>query len=231
MAIQENSRIYRGKGHAGEAILEVVSNLPSIEPQHLHDIPTLERVVFYGSSGSGKSTLEGNIRKSPKLNDRISVPNRIVTRAARPDDVDIDHYTEEEFAEMVRNGTLGMNGVKIMEGGREEPYGISRPEPGKLPVFMANNTVALYPERIQPPSFFDGALLVTIYAPDPIRKERILDRSPDMASERPAEFAYRMSAIESADHVRGPAHLVVNNFGLNERHTPTDVVNLLHRLA
>lgn len=221
----------------GEAVRQYIQtqDFTSLEPQsgRLRGLSQINKVVLFGSSASGKSTIEKGLRiaASGILEGKISVPKRVVTRSPRTDDVDLAYCSEEEFAARVAHGEFGMYGSKLMEGGRVEPFGFTRPDEGAFPVYPANNMVVKNPERIRPTAFLEGALLVVIYAPDAIREKRMRRRSPELFRDRPEEAVFRLSAGESSDLMREAAHVAVNNYGNYESRSGKDIVDFLSELV
>lgn len=204
------------------------------QTDRLHSALSLTKVVFFGSSASGKSTVEKAVREASRTNllqENLSVPKRVVTRPARPDDRDMEYCTEEEFATRIAQGSLGMHGVKVMERGRTESFGFEPPVEGTLPVYFSNNGIVKYPERIQPLDFLQNALLIAVYAPDTIREQRLRNRSPELFTDKPEEAAFRLSPDESSERMRIAADISVNNYGKHEGRVISDVVTFLRDIT
>ncbi|OGK21743.1 hypothetical protein A3C23_00220 [Candidatus Roizmanbacteria bacterium RIFCSPHIGHO2_02_FULL_37_13b] len=196
------------------------------------NLGTISRVIVVGSSGAGKSIIQRAVidasEKDSFLAGRICIPRRVVTRDPRPDDDNMLTYCSSEELELrTRKGEFGLYGVKLMENGREELFGLEKPEDGAFPIFFANNAVIRNRESIGPPSVFDGALIVGIYAPDSVREERLRRRSPHLFTERPDEIAFRLSDVESSRIIIPQAHVIVKNFGRYESRVVQDFINFL----
>lgn len=203
--------------------------------QSLLSLGEIQRVIFCGSSCVGKSTLEDAVRKAAltgALAGKINVPSRVITRPPRPDDrKDFQFCTTLEFEALVAEGKLGLYGVKIMEGGRQEPYGFTKPEEGTIPIYFANNQTFKNKISVGPAGVLDNALIVLIYAPDNIREERLRQRSPELFVERPEEVAFRLSAQERAIKLVSEAHLIIKNFGLSAGRAVEDMIKLLEGVS
>lgn len=181
--------------------------------------PSITRVIVIGSSGSGKSTLERQVRayalSHPEA--RITVPQRVVTRAPRPDDHDMRSISNKEFQKLAAQGALGLYGKKFMEGGREEWYGFESPPPGFLPIYFANNGVVKNPELVHPRGFEEDSLIVAVYAPDYVRERRLRIRSPHLfTSPYARELEFRLSEAESSEAIAEFANAVVPTHELDE---------------
>lgn len=201
-------------------------------PGNLSGLTGVQRIIFLGSSGVGKSTLEKAVRTStltdPILRERVSVPCRVVTRSPRPDDGnDMYFVSPDELAEMVTTDSLGLYGIKLMEGGREEPYGYLKPREGALPVFFANNQTLKNRTSVRPVGVLDSALLVLIYTPDSVREQRLEARSPELFEERSDEVAFRLSRQERAIGLAPEAHLIVRNYGRFITRSAPDLIDLI----
>lgn len=185
-----------------------------------------------GSSCVGKSTLERAVRtaflEDPLPEDRISVPSRVVTRPRRFDDGDdIFFCSSDELDRMVANNRLGLYGIKIMEGGRQEPYGYLQADKGTLPIFFANNQTLKNRESVRLQDVLEDALLVLVYAPDRIREERLRARSPQLFVENPDEVGFRLSSEEKASGLAPYVHLIVRNYERFESRSAADIVELI----
>lgn len=203
-----------------------------LKPECLLNLGKISKVVFIGSSATGKTYIQRAVTTASEidsvLSGKISVPRRIVTRPLRPDDgEEIIYSTPEELAKKAKDKTLGFYGVKTMEGGRTEPFGLEKPEKGKLPIFFINNVIVKNPQVIQPRSFLKDALIVGMYTPDKQREMRLRKRSPELFENNGREAKYRLSEEESSRIVIRASHVIVKNFGDFENSVEEDVIKLL----
>ncbi len=220
----------------GEAVHRIVTEqrLLSIReiPRGIGDLIKIESIIFVGSSCVGKSTLERAVRaaslEDPLLSRRVGIPQRVVTRPPRSDDGnDIYFCSQDEFTRLASAGELGLYGVKIMEGGRQEPYGYLQPEKGHLPIFFANNQTLKNRVTTQPEGILESALVILIYAPDYIREERLRARSPQLFEDSPDEVAFRLSREERAIGLAPNAHLIVKNYRKFASRSAEDTIGLI----
>ncbi|MEK7564037.1 MAG: hypothetical protein AAB510_00505 [Patescibacteria group bacterium] len=192
-------------------------------------------VIFFGSSASGKSTLEKILREVSTddtfFQTKISVPFRVVTRNPRQDDENIVYATKNKFDELITKDSLAMYGVKNMESGRIERYGLLKPLINTLPIYFANNAIIKNPHSIYPTNFLDDALLIFLYAPDFVRENRLRIRSPELFEKNPDEANFRLSQEESSDNFISDAHVIVNNYGVYEQQVKLDIVYFLKSLV
>lgn len=206
-----------------------------LRPDRLRSLENISSVIFVGSSGTGKSHIQraviSALETDPFLK-KICVPQRIVTRPARPDDSkEIAHCSPEELEWLAQNEKIGFYGIKIMENGREEPFGLKKPEEGTLPIFFANNTVVKHPETIKPKSLLENSLIIGMYTPDDQREVRLRRRSPQLFEGSADEAKFRLSEEESSRIVIPMSHVIVKNFGNFEGMVERDVIKLLQLIV
>ncbi len=202
--------------------------------EKLKNINEINSIIFVGSSLTGKTTLVDAIRKAIQLDSDlkgyISVPKRIITRPKRENDNidENDFVSTEQFNQMVQNGDIYLHWIREMEGSRTEQYGFLVPESETIPVFSANNAIIYNKESVQPVDVIGQSLIIAVYAPEHIRKVRLLNRSPDLIKEKPQEVIYRLS--DKANRIIPHAHIVVKNYGNNIDLAKKDIIELLKLL-
>lgn len=221
---------------SGDSVHKIVAEqgLHSIRERsaNLNALRDIQSVILLGSTCVGKSTLERAVRtaslEDPLLKEKVSVPQRVATRPIRADDGDDIYFcSPDEFIDMISSNRLGLYGIKIMEGGREEPYGYLKSEEGTLPVFFANNQTLRNRASVYPQGILESSLIVLIYAQDHIREERLKARSPQLFEERPDEVAFRLSRDERAVGLASDAHLIVRNYGKSASRSAGDLTGLI----
>ncbi len=203
-----------------------------LRPECLANLKDVSKIIFIGSSATGKSHIQRAVISASNsdglLSGKIIVPRRIVTRPLRPDDgKEIIHRSSEELKLMASNGMLGLYGIKTMEDGRTELFGLEKPEAGKLPIFFANNVIVKKPQNIQPKSLFEQAFIIGMYTPDDQREIRLRQRSPELFQGNASEAKFRLSEEESSRIVIPISHVIVKNFGNFESMVERDVIKLL----
>jgi len=195
----------------------------------------VESVIFVGSSFVGKTTLVDVIRRAinrdPNTFKQFHIPKRIITRPQRQNDnlVENEFHTLDEFRKMVVREEIGMHWVRKMEGTRTESYGFLPVEPGVIPIYSANNAVINNRGSVTPNGVLEKALIVAIYAPEDIRRNRLFERSPDLVHEKPEEVAYRLA--DEAINMYPDAHIVVKNFGRYEQQAKDNIVALMKLIS
>lgn len=224
---------------AGKKLAQLLidSDLDSlrVRTENLETLEKIDALIFVGSSFTGKSTLVDAVRNAitqdPQVLGRLTVPKRIITRPQRQNDnlLENDFRSPEDYATMVRNGEVDFHWVRKMEGTRTESYGFLPPEPGRVPVYSANNAVVNNKESVTPNSLLERSLLIAVYAPENTRKRRLIDRSPDLVTQKPQEVTYRLS--DKAVSMYPESHVVVKNFGRYQSRTKSDVVSLMKLLV
>jgi len=137
--------------------------------------------------------------------------------------------TPEEFQAKVDGGEIGLHWVRKMEGDREERYGFHRTTGDALPVYSGNNALYNNPESVRPDGILKNALMLGVYAPDEVRRERLVSRSPDLLKDRPEEVAYRLG--DSSENMLPHIHVLVDNHGQHEQVSRADVMRLIERIA
>jgi len=55
-------------------------------------------------------------------------------------------------------------------------------------------------------------LILGVFAPDVIREQRVLQRSPDMKSKNPKEFDYRMA--DKSENIVAHCHILIDNYDI-----------------
>ena len=195
----------------------------------------VESVIFVGSSFVGKTTLVDVIRRAinrdPNTFKQFHIPKRIITRPQRQNDnlVENEFHTLDEFRKMVVREEIGMHWVRKMEGTTTESYGFLPVEPGVIPIYSANNAVINNRGSVTPNGVLEKALIVAIYAPEDIRRNRLFERSPDLVHEKPEEVAYRLA--DEAINMYPDAHIVVKNFGRYEQQAKDNIVALMKLIS
>ena len=184
----------------------------------------IQGVMIVGSSCSGKSTLVNAIRNKGK---DIVVPKRIITRPQRLNDNLVENMfrSKDEFKQMIESGEIGLHWTRKMEGSREEQYGFESVSPEKFVAYSGNNALYNNRDSVRPKETLDDHLYVGIYAPDEVRKNRLLSRSPDMKLE---ELEYRLN--DKSENILAHCHIVVNNFGPNENCSDSDLIKVIELL-
>lgn len=175
------------------------------DPQRLAARERIGCVVVVGASGTGKSTLVRAVKDSPLA---VEIPPRFVTRPPREGDAEGEnvYLSAAEFTALVSSGAMAVHWVRGLSGGRTERYGFPRTAAGKLPLYSANNA--------WPRSALPHALLIGVYAPEPLRRARLERRSPELWRRAPEELAHRMA--DPAADVQSWVHVVVHNHDPHE---------------
>ncbi len=235
MAINTETARGQGENKLAKAIREARMDSLRVRTRNLSQLDEVSSVIFVGSSASGKSTIQKAVidasTQDAHFAGKISVPRRVITRPLRSDDGhEVFHSSSEEFKTLLQDGGLGLYGIKTMEGGRTEPFGLEKPTLGKLPIFFANNVIVKNPASIQPSSVLENALVVGLYTPDKERERRLQRRSPDLFIKSPEEVAFRLSKDERSAIIFPGAHIIVKNFGRYEERVVPDML-LLIKLA
>lgn len=206
-----------------------------IRTENLVQLRDIKSIIVVGSSSVGKSTIVDAIRNAieqdRELAARLSIPKRVITRPQRENDnlAENTFKKPEEFTSMIEDGEIGLRWVRKMEGTRTESYGFLKPEEGIIPVYSANNAIISNKESVEPGEMLEKSLIIAIYAPDNVREERLVKRSPDLVAQKIEEVRYRLAdrAINMYPH----AHIVVKNFGRYEGRTREDIVALMRMIV
>lgn len=188
-----------------------------VRPANLEKLLEISKIIFVGSSLVGKTTLidtlRGAISQNEKMASTFEIPKRVTTRTSRENDnfQENQFVSKEQFEEMVADGRIKIHWTKKLGSEEEERYGFLEIEDGKMPIYSANNALVNNEESLAPSDFLRDALVVAVYSPDSLRKERMGERSPDLLRDRPEEAAARLA--DKAISMYPEAHLVVKNFG------------------
>ncbi len=209
-------------------IKNIVAGLKSIEVANEEIWAGLDRsiqgIMIVGSTCSGKSTTVDVIRKLSKT---VIVPKRVITRPQRLNDNLLENIfsSKDQFTKMIRNNEIGLHWTRKMEGSREEQYGFESVPPDKFVVYSGNNALYNNKESVKPKETFSKHIYVGIYAPDEVRKQRLLSRSPDMDQ---AELEYRLG--DKSENILKHCHVIVKNFGSHEKSSASDLLKLIKYL-
>ncbi len=215
-------------------MISLISGLKSIQlarAGRIRDVSTVRGIVMIGSSCAGKSVVVDAVRNSCKLaDDGVEVPTRYITRPKRHGDNTTEnrYVSTAEFEQLVATGHIGINWIRKMEGNREERYGFGKTTRGMLPIISGNNAFFDNPKSVQPAGLGDEVLIIGVYAPDSVRKQRLLSRSPDLVHQRPAEVAYRLG--DSSENIINQADCLIHNYGAREALGIREVVEFIGRL-
>lgn len=182
---------------------------------------TIDSIVLVGSTCTGKTTLANAIRAAAIPG--LDVPRRYVTRAPRAGDTtdEATHVTNAELDAMIEAGTVGLHWSRTFESGHVERYGFAKPRPDTVPFYSANNAICTTP--------LPNALVIGVYAPDAIREQRLLARSPELVRDRPEEARARLA--ESTEAVVPLSHIVVDNCGKLAALAPAELAALVRALV
>lgn len=204
-------------------LLSIAKKLKSLEikEDNLKILKNIKGIVLIGPSGAGKTTLLNEIRERCM---EVSIPKRFITRAARlnEDDEENIHVTKEQFEERVKKGEICCAWTRELENGRREHYGFENVSVG-FPIYSANNSL-LYSDNID--EIINNYIIISVYAPEGIRQERLFLRSPDLSSE---EFKVRVE--DPYKDAINFAHVVVHNYGdFEKRSSKFDLVTFINAL-
>lgn len=200
-------------------------------PENLSRLREIDAVFIVGSSFTGKSTLVDILRQAiadnPQEFTSIFIPKRVITRPQRQNDnlVENSFVDIEQFTDMISRGEIDMHWVRNMERNRTERYGFLQAPVGTLPIYSANNAIVNNSGSFSPQELLVKSLIIDIYAPENIRRERLIHRSPDLIHQKPEEVAYRLS--DKAVNMYSGAHIIVRNFGRFQEDSKSDIVNLV----
>lgn len=206
-----------------------------LRTKNLASLARISDVIFVGSSLVGKTTLVDSVRAAvatnPELATIFQIPKRIITRPERANDnlVENTFVGNEIFNSMVEHGEIGVHWVRKMEGNRQEQYGFLATDKDKIPVLSGNNAIINNKESVSPASLLPEALIIAVYSPEDVRKERMQQRSPDLLAEKPEEARYRLA--DRAISMYPEAHIIIKNFGRYQDETRDDTAQLFALLA
>ncbi len=192
---------------------------------------TFASIAVVGSSCAGKTTMIRKIKASSLCKKaKMSVPVRYTTRPGRMNDApgENSHLSRADFAKRIKQGKIAFYWKKRMDAKSEEFFGFGPPRAGAIAVYSGNNGLLFNRKTVVPGNILKAALLIGIYAPDEVRRERLLKRSPDLARNKPAELKYRLE--DSAEKVIDKVHIVIHNHGQLMRRSGRDIVGLLRRI-
>lgn len=191
----------------------------------------LKGAVIVGPSCSGKTTLLDKIRESALCRgEKLFVPVRYITRPKRQNDSFKEnlYISGSEFIKMRKDFRISFYWKKRMDPAREEMFGFAPSLPGALPVYSGNNGLLYNKESVYPRGILDSILLVGIYAPDKVRKDRLFSRSPDLAKDKPEELQYRL--MDTALDMLPQVNVVINNYGPYLNNSGREIIELLKRI-
>ncbi len=186
------------------------------DPARLAALTQIDCVAIVGASGTGKSTLVRALKASGLP---VEVPPRVVTRPPREGDADGEnvYLTAGAFEALVAGGGLAVHWTRTLAPGRVERYGFAPTAPGRLPIYSANNA---WPAR-------QNALVVGVFAPEAVRRERLQRRSGAQWARAPDELAHRMA--DPSESIEAWAHVVVHNHGPHEAEAAAELIRLVQR--
>lgn len=170
-------------------------------------------IIVTGSSCSGKTTFVNKIRESIKLNDKIAIPRRYITRPKRlgDDNLENNHVNHIEFADLIKNGFINFYWPRNLKskGSKPEMYGFNIEE-NKINILSANNDCFRFITRksrqFRHLNNYEYVKFIHIHSDVETRAGRINKRSPDLSDE---EVSIRIS--DDGMDVHGSADLVIKN--------------------
>lgn len=216
-------------------LFSLINELPSAQAGGTLDkkeVLTFNAIAIVGSSCAGKTTMIRKIKSSSLCKaGRISVPVRYTTRSGRMNDApgENSHLSRADFGKKIKQGKIAFYWKKRMDARSEEIFGFGPPRAGVVPVYSGNNGLLFNRKTVFPKSILKTTLFIGIYAPDEVRRERLLKRSPDIARNKPQELKYRLE--DSAEKVLCRVPIVVNNYGPLMKRSVLDIVELVERMV
>lgn len=196
-------------------ITNLLASYPLVRPTGLKlpDRP-FRGVAVIGSSCSGKTTLIGRARSGLPS---TATPRRFITRSPRLGDDTIENAfcTHDQLDQYWRAKQLEVVWSRNLGGDRVEKYAFEKFLHDQPVLLSSNNAFARDEGKFwicNPPPRF---LVVCIYAPDHVRRQRLEARSTDLIQNRPSEVAVRLN--DSSEDAVQLAHLRVENYGKYEQ--------------
>ena len=207
------------------ALVARSSSLSLPDPARLTGVDRVTRIAIVGATCAGKSTIVDAIRASGLT----AIPPRFLTRAPRAGDRAEEnlHVSAAEFDARVARGEIDLRWVRPMEAGREERYGFA-PSSAPLTVYSANNALCSNAGSVRPAGAFEDLFIIGVIAPDDLRASRLLERSPDLVRDRPAESAYRLA--DRSENILPCVHVLIDNDERRQRAAPAEAVELIRTL-
>ncbi len=205
-------------------IHDEIKTLPSVMiMEKFKELSNIHGIVFVGSSASGKTTVVNSVRSAVSDSTDVVIPRRYITRPPRMGDdlTENLHITLDDLLQKIKNGSVSVSWVRHMEGNRVEHYGFEETDKKKLALYSANNDFCRRTDGIG-----KQILVVGVYAPDEIRKQRLMARSPDM---NPAEAAYRLG--DSSENIVSFSHVLLQNYGPTEQTALSDICALVQSVV
>jgi len=219
-------------GAVGEAILNYLAHNPEscfllseVNRANLEQLETVQNIVVVGSSCVGKTTKVAHLRDVFQGSSKVKVAQRYITRPQRLNDDVIENkfVTAEEFDEHIAQGIINFSWSRKMEGTRVERYGFSIIQ-NKLTVLSGNNALYANRESIAPAGILEkDTLWIGVYAPDVVRIDRMMRRSPDLSEE---EMRYRLG--DSGELVKPEVHLILRNYDYEMKRSSKDFEDLVN---
>lgn len=164
----------------------------TVNPKTIGMLPPIDKVLIIGSSATGKTTLVEALRTTAELtsvfgSQPVVFPRRYITRPQRHGDNLIENQpvNPKKFDELVKSGEIDVWWSRQLGQDRTERYGFESMEPGgekSLAIYSANNAIINSPETCAV-ELVTRALILQVFAPEHIRKQRITERSPDLTDE------------------------------------------------
>jgi ribose 1,5-bisphosphokinase PhnN len=213
---------------------QLVSKTQSLEiknPRLWDQLSTISSIVIIGSTCTGKSTMVNVLRESQLANDKkIIIPRRYVTREARPDDDPREniYLTNQELEDLQSRDEIGINWKKPTKNGEFEYRAFEKVTSKALPVYFGNIEIFHNKDSIKPTGALDNALYIAVYAPDSVRQERLLQRSPELVAEKPDEVARRLK--ENVDSILPFVQLQINNYGQAQQFAKQELLKFVETL-
>lgn len=212
-----------------------MEGLPSVKAGRVfrgNGILLFNSISIVGSSCAGKTTMIRRIKASRLCRSgKISVPVRYTTRPGRMNDAPGENLclSRSDFGKKIKQGKVYFFWKKRMDKKTEELFGFEPPRQGIIPVYSGNNGLLFNRKTVFPQSILKTSLFIGIYAPDEVRRERLLKRSPDIAGNKPEELKYRLE--DSSEKVLSRVPLVINNYGRLMKRSIFDIVELIARIV
>jgi len=153
-----------------------------------------------------------------------------VTRPPREGDIpeETGYMTSAELDAAIATGTVGIHWARTLEPGRIEYYAFAVPARGALAVYSANN--AIYVEgNVRPAGALARALLVGVFAPEPVREQRLRARSPALWRDYPDEARARLA--DPADSMGPHVDAIIENHGALEVVAKSEMLALICAVA
>ncbi len=179
----------------------------------LPDLKNIKIIQIIGPSGAGKTTLISTLKDNYDLCEgRVQTPIRYTTRQVRFNELHSEnkHLDHSEFKNKIDTGEINIYWNRQLTENQIDFFGFSIPKNINNQIFVlsGNNGITKGINISHQEIRTDNILTIGVFADSEVRRQRIIERSPDIYKNLPKEFSKR---VQDPTIIVDHCHFLIKN--------------------